>query len=157
MVNGWCVPLPHAQCGHLQNTLGNPKKSINRRNHEKNNIQGQNKHIRSAETSEQKVFGPSWRGGGQWRRAKADSWAGHRRPFYVWAKRWAWQNDWALTCSRTKWRQMSMWRERFRRTESVVIITASVSAFAFHMLTLMMIAFITINSGWVPLIEGLCA
>jgi len=50
-----------------------------------------------------------------------------------------------------------MWRERFRRTESVVIITASVSAFAFHMLTLMIIAVITINSGSVPLIEGLCA
>jgi len=34
------------------------KKSINRRNHGKKKIEGQNKHIRSAETSKQKVFGP---------------------------------------------------------------------------------------------------
>ena len=46
-------------------------------------------------TTTQKAFGPSWHGGGRWRRARVDSWwgwwCGRRRPSYMCATGWVWQ------------------------------------------------------------------
>ena len=52
-----------------------------------------NKHIQSAKTSKQRVFGPSWRGDGRWKLAKAGSWWRRQQPSYVCAKEWVRQNQ----------------------------------------------------------------
>jgi len=57
----------------------------------KKNIEGKNKRIKSAKTSKQKAFGPSWHGSGRWRWARVGCWWGRWRQSYVCAKGWVWQ------------------------------------------------------------------
>jgi len=68
--------------------------------------------MKSAKTSKQEAFGPSWRGGGRWRRAKADSWWDCQPVFC--ARRGMSLTKPALTSCRTKYRRQSRclpWKE----------------------------------------------